>query len=110
MATYPDADRWRGGNWTGLAYTSRHSGRRIRELLADAGYPGEVCYFTNAVKCYPCDGDGGNREPTTEERDNCRPFLRREIDDITPSVVVPTGKHATSSILSLTGHELDDCV
>lgn len=26
-----DADRWRGGNWTGMAYASRHSGRRIRK-------------------------------------------------------------------------------
>ena len=26
----PVADRWKGGNWTGMAYTSRHSGRRVR--------------------------------------------------------------------------------
>ncbi len=38
----PDAESWRGGNWTGLAYTSRHSGRRIRALLADAGHSGAV--------------------------------------------------------------------
>jgi DNA polymerase len=32
-----------------MAYTSRHSGRRIRELLAEAGYGHRNCYFTNAV-------------------------------------------------------------
>lgn len=101
----PDADRWRGGNWTGMAYTSRHSGRRIRDVLADAGFP--ACYFTNAVKCFPADGEGSNREPTPEERAHCRPYLRTEIEQVGPDAVVPTGKHATQSVLALTDHDLD---
>jgi uracil-DNA glycosylase family 4 len=106
----PDADRWQGGNWTGLAYTSRHSGRRIRELLADAGFPD--CYYTNAVKCFPADAEDPtiNREPTAEERANCRPYLRAELDRVSPAAVVPTGKHATKSVLALTGRELDGFV
>jgi uracil-DNA glycosylase family 4 len=103
----PTADRWRGGNWTGLAYTSRHSGRRIRDLLADAGYGSDECYFTNAVKCFPSDGEGGNREPTAGERANCRPYLRSEIETVEPDVLVPTGKHATNSIFALEGIEID---
>ena len=103
----PDADRWQGGNWTGMAYTSRHSGRRIRELLADAGFGHEVCFFTNAVKCFPSDGAGSNREPTAEERANCRPYLRREIETVDPAVVVPTGKHATKSVFALVGETID---
>jgi uracil-DNA glycosylase family 4 len=101
-----DADRWRGGNWTGLAYTSRHSGRRIRELVDAVGY-GEDCYFTNAVKCFPADEEGGNREPTATERANCRPYLRQEIQQVDPDVVVPTGKHATNSVLALEGKTVD---
>ena len=108
----PDADRWRGGNWTGMAYTSRHSGRRIRELLADAGYGHADCYFTNAVKCFPpADTDPGetptNREPTAEERANCRPHLLREIEQVEPLAVVTTGKHATRSVLAAEGRDLD---
>jgi DNA polymerase len=102
----PATDRWRGGNWTGLAYTSRHSGRRIRELLAEAGYAGDA-YFTNAVKCFPADGAGSNREPTAEERANCRPYLRREIETVDPAAVVATGKHATQSVLAMAGRDLD---
>jgi len=102
----PDADRWRGGNWTGMAYTSRHSGRRIRDLLAGAGFADD-CYVTNAVKCFPCDGEGGNREPTPEERAHCRPYLREELDRIAPEVVVPTGRHATLSVLALDGRSID---
>ncbi|MEF8786975.1 MAG: uracil-DNA glycosylase family protein [Haloarculaceae archaeon] len=101
----PNADRWRGGNWTGMAYTSRHSGRRVRDLLADASFPD--CYFTNAVKCFPADGKGSNREPTPEERANCRPYLRSEIEQVDPDAVVTTGKHATKSVLALTDHALD---
>jgi DNA polymerase len=103
----PDADRWRGGNWTGMAYTSRHSGRRIRELLSDAGYGRDDCYFTNAVKCFPSDEQGSNREPTSQERANCRPYLRQEIETVAPDVVVTTGKHATLSVLAMVDRTLD---
>jgi DNA polymerase len=105
----PDADRWRGGNWTGMAYTSRHSGRRVRDLLADAGYGHDDCYFTNAVKCFPA-ADGGapsNREPTAEERANCRPYLREAIRTVDPDAVVATGKHATQSVLAMADRTLD---
>ncbi|MEF8900122.1 MAG: uracil-DNA glycosylase family protein [Halovenus sp.] len=107
----PDAEQWRGGNWTGLAYTSRHSGRRIRDLLAGAGFHGD-CYFTNAVKCFPAASDDPttNREPTSAERGNCRLYLRTELEQVDPAAVVPTGKHATASVLSLEGKELDGFV
>ncbi|MEA1930760.1 MAG: uracil-DNA glycosylase [Euryarchaeota archaeon] len=95
----PDAEVWQGGNHTGCAYTSRHSGRRIRRLMADLGYAGDV-YYTNAVNCFPEGDDGSNREPTPTERENCRPYLREEIDRVEPRVVVPTGKHATISVLA----------
>ncbi len=103
----PDADRWQGGNWTGLAYTSRHSGRRIRALLAEAGV--EDAYYTNAVKCFPEDPDEPttNREPTAKERANCRPYLQEELDTVAPDAVVPTGKHATESVLALADRDLD---
>lgn len=103
----PSADRWQGGNHTGMAYTARHSGRRIRDLFESLGYaPGDL-YFTNAVKCFPADGSGSNREPTSEERDNCRPFLLEEIEQVAPTCVVPTGRHATESLLAGTDRHLD---
>lgn len=98
----PEADRWRGGNHTGAAYTSRASGRKVRALVADAGYAGDA-YYTNAVKCHPPD----NRDPTAEERANCRSWLRAELDEVVPTAVLPTGKHATRSVFALAGRELD---
>jgi len=103
----PEADRWQGGNWTGMAYTARHSGRKIRELFADLGYDPTELYFTNAVKCFPEADDDSNREPTADERANCRPYLEREIKDIEPRAVVATGKHATESLLATENRNLD---
>ncbi len=103
----PEADLWKGGNWTGMAYTARHSGRKIRDMFSDLGYETDELYFTNAVKCFPPDGKGGNREPTGKERANCRPYLEREIEDIEPRAVIGTGKHATSSLLATEGRTID---
>ena len=99
----PDADKWRGGNLTGMAYTSRASGRKIRELLADAGFSHEDCYFTNAVKCHPPE----NRDPTAEELGNCRPYLLEEVETVEPAAVVTTGKHATETVLAMDDESLD---
>ncbi|WP_265109361.1 uracil-DNA glycosylase [Halosolutus halophilus] len=104
----PEADRWRGGNWTGKAYTSRHSGRRIRRMLAQVGY-GDDAYYTNAVKCFPADPDDPttNREPTAEERSNCRTHLLTELELVGPTVVLATGKHATTTVLAAEDRDLE---
>jgi DNA polymerase len=98
----PSADRWRGGNHTGMAYTSRASGRKVRAMLADLGYAGD-CYYTNAVNCHPPE----NRDPTPEERTNCRPYLRREVAQVAPEAILTTGKHATASVFAADGRTLD---
>ena len=83
-----------------MAYTARHSGRRIRETMATVGYPDS--FYTNAVNCFPADPEdpSTNREPTAEELANCRDYLRTELDRIEPDAVVTTGKHATASLLA----------
>ncbi|MGB9964552.1 uracil-DNA glycosylase [Halobacterium hubeiense] len=100
----PDAEQWRGGNYTGMAYTTRHSGRRVRDLAAALGHPD--AYFTNAVKCHPPE----NRDPTPEERDACAGHLETELAEIQPAAVLATGKHATASLLSLADRSLDGFV
>ncbi|WP_232703195.1 uracil-DNA glycosylase [Halobacterium wangiae] len=106
-----DAETWRGGNHTGMAYTTRHSGRRVRELVADLGFPD--AYFTNAVKCHPPQ----NRDPTETERENCSLRLETELAEIQPHAVLATGSHATASLLEMADRSLDrfvdsvaDCV
>jgi DNA polymerase len=71
-------------------------------MIADLGYADE-CYYTNAVKCHP----PANRDPTTDERANCRPYLLEEFERVAPDAVLPTGKHATASVFAADGRELD---
>lgn len=96
----PDAEIWKGGNHTGCAYTSRHSGRRVRRLMRGLDY-GDDCFFTNAAKCHPED----NRDPTDTELANCRGHLETELEVVDPAVVVTTGKHATATLLAFEGIE-----
>ncbi|EMA20860.1 uracil-DNA glycosylase [Haloarcula argentinensis] len=93
----PEAEHWQGGNLTGMAYTSKRSGRKIRQVLADAGFGHDDSYYTNAVKCHP----PGNRDPTDTELANCRPYLVEEVSAVEPAAVVTTGKHATKTVLAL---------
>lgn len=122
----PDA-AWAGGNHTGLAYTSRHSGRRVRRLVAALGLDGRA-FYTNAVKCFPSaaypadDGDGtatrpvaganptDDRDPTPAERERCREHLLAELDAVDPTAVLATGRHATASLLAAAGRDLDGFV
>lgn len=106
----PDADRWRGGNWTGRSYTNRHSGRLVRSMFAELGYGPDELYVTNAVKCLPLDDDGETRSPTDDELETCFTHLGAELDRVDPTVVVPTGKHPTRILLDRTGRELDGFV
>lgn len=106
----PEADQWRGGNWTGLAYTARHSGRMIRSTFEALGYGPDDLYVTNAVKCFPSDGEGGNREPTSAELSTCFDHLETELEQVQPAVVVTTGKHATQVVIEREGVELDGFV
>jgi uracil-DNA glycosylase family 4 len=99
----PEAEHWQGGNLTGMAYTSRRSGRKIRQVLADAGFGHDDCYYTNAVKCHPPE----NRDPTDAELANCRPYLVEEVETIEPAAVLTTGKHATETVLALDSESLD---
>ncbi|QCJ47032.1 uracil-DNA glycosylase family protein [Haloprofundus sp. MHR1] len=102
----PDADIWKGGNHTGFAYTSKHSGRRIRSLFESLGYADRT-YYTNAVNCFPEGEDGSNREPTPEERRNCRVHLETELEAVSPDLVVTTGRHATATLLAFDDERLD---
>jgi len=64
------------------------SGDVLDDALRDAGLAREDVRITNCVRCRPPD----NRDPTTEELANCRPYLEREIDLLDPELVVTLGK------------------
>src|SRR5687767_2723098 len=97
-----------GGNRTGRAFTGDESGRWLYRALWRWGFANQPecerkgdglelrdCFVTAAVRCAP----PANR-PTTEERDNCRPWLEAELDRLPRiAVVVALGGFAFDNAL-----------
>jgi uracil-DNA glycosylase len=55
-------------------------------------------YIANVVKCRP----PGNRNPEPDEIAACQPFLAKQIDAVSPRVVVALGKFAAQTLLETT--------
>ena len=64
------------------------SGDVLDDALRDAGLARADVRITNCVRCRPPD----NRDPTSDELANCRPYLERELDLLDPEVIVTLGK------------------
>jgi DNA polymerase len=64
------------------------AGRFLEELLATIGLTRDQVFIANVIKCRP----PGNRDPLPEEIEACRPFLDRQIELISPKLVVTLGR------------------
>jgi len=70
------------------------AGKNLNALLDEAGLRREDVYITNVVKARP----PGNRDPTDEEIEACRPFLEGQISAIKPKLVVALGRIAAREL------------
>ena len=57
----------------------------------------DYSYVTNIVKCRP----EKNRTPTTEEINNCAPYLKQQIRALQPKVIVTLGKSAMAGLQTI---------
>lgn len=71
------------------------SGKLLTKMLVDSGIGREVVYITNIVKCRP----ENNRRPTDEEINKCSSFLKYELLNIRPELIITLGSTATSYFL-----------
>ncbi len=72
------------------------AGKLLDSMLAAIGLArGREVYIANVVKCRP----PGNRVPSPEEMAACAPFLDRQIDLISPKLIVALGKTAALRLL-----------
>lgn len=67
-----------------------NAGRLLDRLLEEAGLERGDAFVTNVVKARP----PGNRDPRTGEVAHFRPWLERQLEIISPRLVVPLGRHA----------------
>ena len=98
-----------GANRTGRMFTGDRSGDWLYRALHRAGFASQPtsavrgdglelwgAYVTSPVRCAP-----PANKPTTEERDNCLPWLDEEWDLLAPDVVVCLGAFAWGVVLRL---------
>ncbi len=74
------------------------AGQLLDKMLSAAGLDPATLHITNAVYWRP----PGNRAPTPEETEVCRPFLERQIALVEPDVVLVLGGTAAKTVLSVT--------
>lgn len=82
----------------GVPFVGR-AGQLLDKMLAAAGlHRQEDVWITNTVFWRP----PGNRVPSPEETEICRPFLERQIELIAPSVILALGGAAAKQLLGTT--------
>lgn len=64
------------------------AGQFLDELLESIGLRRDDVYICNVIKCRP----PGNRDPLPEEVDACKPHLDRQIEIISPKMIVTLGR------------------
>jgi uracil-DNA glycosylase family 4 len=96
-----------GGNRTGRVFTGDRSGDWLFRALHRAGYANQPtsasrddglrldrAYVAAAVRCAPPEN-----KPTPQERDNCNPYLQRELRLLESlRVIVPLGRFAYDAL------------
>ena len=73
------------------------AGQLLTRFLNLYGVKRERVYITNVVKCRPPD----NRNPAPDEISACYPFLEKQIEFISPKVILCLGAFAARTILNL---------
>jgi uracil-DNA glycosylase len=73
------------------------AGQLLDRMLASIGLSEEQVYITNTVYWRP----PGNRTPSPEEIEACAPFLARQIELLSPKLLVLLGGAAAKSILGV---------
>jgi len=73
------------------------AGQLLTKFLNLYGVSRNKVYITNVVKCRP----PGNRNPAPDEIEACYPFLEKQIELISPEVILCLGAFAARTILNL---------
>ncbi|MDD3726615.1 MAG: uracil-DNA glycosylase [Candidatus Ratteibacteria bacterium] len=66
------------------------AGDVLEILLSSVGLKRGDVYITNIIKCRPPE----NRDPEEEEIKQCTPYLERQLEIISPSVICCLGRHS----------------
>ena len=78
----------------GIPFVGR-AGQLLDDMLAIIGLDRTNVYIANIVKCRP----PGNRDPLSVEQDTCIGYLRRQIQLVSPKIIVCLGRIAAMRLI-----------
>lgn len=101
----PANNGWRksGIAWYDVNHKLLPSGVVLQKLLNTINLKIEDTYFLEAIKCFPKD-----RKHLNKCSANCRKFLLKQLEVISPKVVLSLGDAATKSILDIKYKKFSD--
>ena len=79
---------------TGKPFVGR-AGQLLTKIIQSTGLTRDDVYIANVLKCRPPD----NRNPQSNEIEQCEPYLLRQIDLIEPKVICALGTFAAQILL-----------
>ena len=71
------------------------AGRLLDLMVRAMGLARDAVYITNIVKSRP----PGNREPRADEIEACFPYLKRQIELVSPRIICTLGRPASNTLL-----------
>jgi DNA polymerase len=71
------------------------AGQLLDSMLRAMGRPRETVYIANVLKCRP----PGNRDPEAAEVASCLPYLQRQIELLSPRMILVVGRIAAQNLL-----------
>lgn len=80
------------------------AGKLLDKILAKANIERSSLYITNACKCRPPQ----NRPPTILEIQTCMSYLKEDIKLVSPLVIIPLGRTATTAMSLLYGFDMKE--
>lgn len=72
------------------------AGQLLTAMLQAIGFAREDVYIANVLKCRP----PGNRDPRPDEVAHCRSYLERQIELVSPALIVAVGRVAAQNLLA----------
>ena len=71
------------------------AGKLLEKIIQAMGLKRSDVFIGNILKCRP----PGNRDPKPSEIISCLPFLQRQLEVISPEIIVALGAHAARTLL-----------
>ena len=71
------------------------AGKLLDEMLRSLGVDRESVFIANILKCRP----PNNRDPAADEAAACRSYLERQIDLVSPRIILAVGRIAAQQLL-----------